>query len=356
MAVMKPDGKEEQVTDYSEFFDLEHMKAAVPIISAEEFRKREYSRLPLDLVKADLKTSKGRHLYLDFVKNSTDHPCLAWSPLSHLVYFPSITTVEEYYAAKGGVPKTLVHNRRPVEFTPSTYSARYIAFPSCKKGDWNEDNMRFLGQMAKYGAFADDMLGRAFKRTLRDHVHFPKIVFEVAAHVVAKLGLFKYAALHVRRNELQYKEVFMSAQETYNNIRPLLIQGEPIYIATDETQNRFFEVFEKNHKIYRWDDFFTPKGNNALVGVKIPRKLIGCIEQVICSGGRMFAGTLESTYTTYIFRLRGYIKPPNDEVYFHTLKYSGEKQSDRKVTWSKKPERGQVYQTEHRDMWEDLNF
>jgi hypothetical protein len=70
----------------------------------------------------------------------------------------------------------------------------------------------------------------------------------------------------------------------------------------------------------------------------------------------MFAGTLESTYTSYIFRLRGYIQPPNDEVYFHTLRYTGEVDADRAMTWSKKPEKGQVYQSEHRYMWEDLKF
>ncbi len=112
----------------------------------------------------------------------------------------------------------------------------------------------------------------------------------------------------------------MSAQETLRNIEPLLKAGEPVYIATDETEPGFFSPFEQNHAVYKWDDFFTPKGKNVLVGVKIPRKLIGCIEQVICSGGRAFMGTLESTFTSYIFRLRGYANAPNTEVYFHTLK------------------------------------
>lgn len=40
------------------------------------------------------------------------------------------------------------------------------------------------------------------------------------------------------------------------------------------------------------------------------RKLEGCIEQVICAMGRSFFGTLESTFSSYIFRLRGYIKAP----------------------------------------------
>lgn len=353
---MKPEPSDDRVTDYSEFFDISHMRAAVPVISAEEFRKRERDILPKDLLDADLSTRAGQKRYEAFVKDSSKHPTLAWSPLSYIVYFPSIQAVEEAFADEGGVPKHVVHHRKPVEFTPEIYASKVIAFPSCSKGDWKEDDMRFLGQMAKYGAFADIQLAKAFKRTLRDHVHFPEIVFDIAAKVVHRLGLFKFSALHVRRNELQYKEVFMSSAQTLENIRPLLKAGEPLYIATDETSSGFFEAMEKEHPIFRWDDFFTEKGGNVLKGIKIPRKLIGCIEQVICAGGRTFMGTLESTYTTYIFRLRGYIDTPNTEVYFHTLKYVNDIAKDRAMTYSKKPEKGQIYQTEHRDIWEDLKY
>ena len=353
---MKPEPSDDRVTDYAEFFEWEHMRAAVPIISAEEFRKREVALLPEDILQADFNVRSGQKKWEAFVKDSQKHPTLAWSPLSHLVYFPSIQAVEEAWKSRGGVPKHVVHHRTPVEFTPQIYSSKVIAFPSCTKGDWKDDDMRFLGQMAKYGAFAEDTIGRAFKRTLRDHVHFPEIVFDIAARVVHRLGLFRFSALHVRRNELQYKEVFMSAVQTLANIRPLLKEGEPIYIATDETSPTFFDVIAKEHEIFKWDDFFTAKGGNVLTGVKIPRKLIGCIEQVICAGARAFMGTLESTYTSYIFRLRGYINATNTEVYFHTLKYVGDISKDREMTWSKKPERGQIYQTEHRDIWEDLQF
>ena len=356
MAVMKPEPSDDRVTDYSEFFQLEHMRAAVPVISADEFRRREPHLLPQDVLEADLTVRAGQKKWEAYVKDSTKHPCLAWSPLAHLVYFPSIEAVEQAWEKRGGVPAHVFHHRTPVEYTKEIYASPVIAFPSCMKGSWKEDNMRFLGQMAKFGVFSDTTLMRAFKRTLRDHVHFPEIVFEVAARVVHRLGLFKFTALHVRRNELQYKEVFMSASKTLENIRPLLIKGEPIYIATEETSRGFFEPIEKEHPVYKWDDFFTEKGGNVLTGVKIPRKLIGCIEQVICAGARAFMGTLESTYTSYIFRLRGYIGTPNTEVYFHTLKYTGDKSKDREKTFSKKPEKGQIYQTEHRDIWEDLEF
>ena len=42
-----------------------------------------------------------------------------------------------------------------------------------------------------------------------------------------------------------------------------------------------------------------------LTGLKVPRKLVGCIEQAICAMGRAFFGTKESTFSSYIVRLRG---------------------------------------------------
>ena len=103
-----------------------------------------------------------------------------------------------------------------------------------------------------------------------------------------------------------------------------------------------------------------------LTGVDIPRKLEGCIEQVICALGRVFVGTIESTFTSYIFRLRGYLQQVpllarggggfdaiNTEVYFHQLRYNGEVANDRRVTYSRKPVKGQIYKSEHPDIWED---
>lgn len=69
---------------------------------------------------------------------------------------------------------------------------------------------------------------------LRDHVHYTHVVFDIAARVIQFLKPFKYSSLHVRRNDLQYKEVFMGADETMKHIKPLVLPNEVLYIATDE--------------------------------------------------------------------------------------------------------------------------
>lgn len=203
---------------------------------------------------------------------------------------------------------------------------------------------------------------------LRDNIHFVPIVFEIAARVVQFLGPFKFSALHVRRNDLQYKEVFMNADKTLENISPVLKPNEVLYIATDEKDPRFFAAFEEKHKIFQWKDFFTEKGGYVLKGVKIPRKLEGCIEQAICAMGRIFAGTMESTFSSYIFRLRGYIanaaknkewdvkSKMSTDILFHTLAYTGNVEQDRKITFSHKPPKGQIYLSEHPSIWEDVEL
>ena len=95
--------------------------------------------------------------------------------------------------------------------------------------------------------------------------------------MVAQMGAFRFSSLHVRRNELQYKNEFTSANQTLSNIEPLLRRGdciatrdqavrcslfthfspgwtgEPLYIATDETRPAFFDCFRATHpRLYRW--------------------------------------------------------------------------------------------------------
>ena len=215
----------------------------------------------------------------------------------------------------------------------------------------------------------------AVMQMLRDHVRFPDIVWEVAARVISVLGPFGYSSLHIRRNDLQYKQVFVAAKATLDNTAPLFNEGEPLYISTDETSATFFDAMRAHHPVYQWADFFKEHGKFALRGVHIPRKLIGCIEQVphppairhpgttrlstsahlgasrqvICAAGRRFVGTQHSTFTSYIVRLRGYLDAPDTGTYFHNTKNSADDpEAKRKKVHH---HRGSDYMTEDPRMW-----
>mmetsp|Transcript_34486 Transcript_34486/g.48134 ORF Transcript_34486/g.48134 Transcript_34486/m.48134 type:complete len:182 (+) Transcript_34486:3-548(+) len=151
---------------------------------------------------------------------------------------------------------------------------------------------------------------------LRNNLHLVPSVFDIAARVVAELGAFRYVALHVRRNELQYKSSFKSAQVSLHNIESKLIKGETLYIATDEVKSDFFDVFRESYRVFQWKDFFGEGGK--LRHIHIDRKHEGLIEMAICSMGRIFFGTALSTFSAYIRRMRGYVQAPDTGLYQHS--------------------------------------
>jgi hypothetical protein len=168
-----------------------------------------------------------------------------------------------------------------------------------------------LNQAGHIFEFANPKDETAHKEFFRSHVHWVPQVFEIASKVVAKLGLFEYGAAHVRRNDLQYKDVFFDASRLADRVLPSLSPGETIYIASDENSDDYFRPFEKEHRVVRWRDVEPSAPGSPLAGVDVPARLIGPVEQVICAGGRVFFGTWRSTFTNHIFRLRNYMHAPD---------------------------------------------
>lgn len=152
------------------------------------------------------------------------------------------------------------------------------------------------------------------------------------------------------RNELQYKNSFISAEQSLEHVRPLIKRNEIIYIATDETDNNFFKPFYNNYKkVYKWHDLIGP--NKPLEHLEIPSKFEGAVEMVVCGMGRIFFGTDTSTFTAYITRLRGYFDAPDKHTYHHNEQWSGDIQKDTKRyqnMW------GTTYMDEFPQMWEDI--
>ena len=183
-----------------------------------------------------------------------------------------------------------------------------------------------VGQIAALGAFSTAAQADIFKRFLKDRVHYHPRITAVAAKIVAHLGLFGYASMHVRRNELQYKEVFIEGDALARNTEPLLLAKEPMYLATDEVGHGAFSDIEANgHTVFRWEDFAAGGKHEKVLKSegRISTKFVGQIEQVICSGARLFIATPSSTFSGFIPRLRGYMEVPDKTVYYNTHAYWG---------------------------------
>lgn len=175
-------------------------------------------------------------------------------------------------------------------------------------------------------------------------------MFAAAAKIVAFLGFQQFASMQIRRNDLQYKTSFTSASKSLAAVDGLLDDGEAIYLATDEIERDFFDIFEKRgHITYRYADFFTDRGGNVLKGdaAATDPKLIGLIEQIVCACGRVFIGTEMSTFTGYILRLRGHIGVRNLNRYYHTKGPYGKESSGEKPSTT-----GSCYTCEFPIMWE----
>ena len=177
-------------------------------------------------------------------------------------------------------------------------------------------------------------------------MHYPELVYEIASRVVSYLGLFEYSSMHIRRNDLQYQSAFVGAEASVENTAHVLRPNETLYIASDETEKGFFQPFRHRYCVYRFNDFYGPRGGNVLKGVHVPDNLLGPIEQVIMASGRVFIGTHLSTFSAFVNRLRGYIGAPDTSTWYHNghVLSPGFQYTTGGNEWTR----------EERDLWEHL--
>ena len=200
--------------------------------------------------------------------------------------------------------------RTPVYYSKGFHSPGILHFHTS-----DPDDYRLLNHFYTVVYFTDPKIDNFYKRFVRDFVHYNDSIFCAAGKIVHALqeegrsrgdtvdgeGGGGYSALHVRRGDLQYKEVIISAEEWYNTTNKLWKPNELLYIATDERDHKFFEPFAKHYELRYLGDYFKKAGLD-----KLDKTLMGMVEIVVCSSARLFVGTWHSTFSGYITRLRGY--------------------------------------------------
>jgi len=347
------EGDVDGVCDYSEFFDLSALRQYINVISTAEFIQIENDRLDIPAEFSDFSPSlieseragEREDLRKDWQKwLSIKARVLPWNPLNNLIYYPDINSVMQ------GInrPDERFRDRRAaVWFDADMNDSQLLHFPSNV-----EAGCRQLGQVSRLVAFADDQQARVIRLLLKHGLRYVPRVFEIAQTIIDQLGIYQYSSLHLRRNEIQFIESRADPETTAENISRLLEPVEPLYLATDETDESFFAGLKRQRKVYRFSDLANLPGLAEDPMHITPHKLIGCVEQLICAAGRIFVGTPHSSFSTYISRVHGYMNAPDCNEYSHTQLSSSQ---SRGFGFVEQSICGQNYLHEDRVLWEDAD-
>lgn len=173
----------------------------------------------------------------------------------------------------------------------------------------------------KYVFFNKNLLGNFYqtlytkendklKSLISKYVRYKNIIFDIAFSFVTLLKDKSYYSLHVRRNDFQYKELHISSEDLYEYVSKTIPQGSKLYIATDHRDTEYFNIFKENYQVFFYDDLV-----KQLPHLYIQKKWIPIIEQLICTRGIKFVGNKLSTLSSYIYRMRGFMKDIEDKHY-----------------------------------------
>jgi hypothetical protein len=238
-------------------------------------------------------------------------------------------------------PPERLHEVRGSRFGLGVYDADMHAHRYHHMGDRVDRHERLLGHWYDYVFFEDWKEDLWAKRFVRDQLRYMDWLQCTAARIVSVLkqneqlaggigsggGIGKrmehdadnnanekptkkgiFHAMHIRRTDLtkMYNKfgVDKNATDIFHMVtieHKIIPKDSVVYIATDEHDKSFFDVFKDHYRaVYFLDDF------RDLLGDDFPTEYYGMIDQLVCSRSEHFVGTYYSTFTGYINRLRGY--------------------------------------------------
>jgi GDP-fucose protein O-fucosyltransferase len=140
----------------------------------------------------------------------------------------------------------------------------------------------------------------------------------VADHIAASIGQFN--AIHIRRGDFLRNEltkskitraVSVSGEEIVSNLAACMNRDDPLVICTDGASSE--EIFGPIQQYFREAIFLHRYlRESAMIRemiAQLPRNddsVMALLTQLVASKARVFAGTLFSTFTALIHRLRGF--------------------------------------------------
>mmetsp|Transcript_12316 Transcript_12316/g.17538 ORF Transcript_12316/g.17538 Transcript_12316/m.17538 type:complete len:406 (+) Transcript_12316:581-1798(+) len=326
--------------DFYPLFTSTFQENGVPVISMEEFIKREGHRstgghFPVpdedldDVVRSakECEKRKKSNIDCDHIFNylrSAGHT-MQWTKKDCIVFD------EDKFQGRSmsGINRKRVETFcEPAEniiyFNTTTQNQDLIYFDTSMK------EYRLLAHFYGYLLFTNPEFENFFKRFVRDYLHYHDAIYCAAGKIVLaiqdegrKKGFYTddeggggYSALHVRRGDLQYKKVKIDAEEWRDNLKDTWVDNEILYIATDERNKTFFDPLKMNgsHELRFLDDYMD------IAGLKnIDPNYFGMLDTIVASRGRVFGGTYFSTFSGFIARMRGYHGMSVNSTYYGYL-------------------------------------
>jgi hypothetical protein len=162
-------------------------------------------------------------------------------------------------------------------------------------------------------------LDNEIKKLVVKYVRYKTEIFDLAWQFINYLEDRSYYSIHIRRNDFQYKDLFISCEQILDNIKDIIPFGSKLYIATDQNDKSFFNLLSDHYTLYFYNDI----QDKVNIYSDFDNNYIPIIEQLICTRSIKFIGNKLSTLSSYIYRLRGYMNDIEDKNYYiNTEKYS----------------------------------
>ena len=267
-----------------EFLDLASLRRHIPVLTADEFAEA----LKLD---PDIATDKAYH---EFMQSSGFMP--HWHGLDNILLFPSdaMKMRPDLQVRLAGPLQT---HRQPVTISTEAEHCEILYFPMIPE-------YRMFGVAECFFLFGDYSLECRARTLLRDAIRYRADIINLAEAAInsSALGGKQFSAIHVRRGDFQYDKTWIEAKQILEYTRALLPSGEPVYVATDETDPAFLSAFRENFEVFTFNDL------PAQIRADTPHHWCGIVETLICAAapGR-FIGTRLSTFTARIGIVRGHL-------------------------------------------------
>ena len=320
------------------------------IITTEEFLRREGGQLHLfntnhKAILPENRTNWDKTDALPYWNylQSVSYVPENWDPNTCIAAFPSTTGLENNLGLveamttikfqKDGRPRPIHYeyqgNPVPVN-APMIERLREVSagrFDLCLYDEemqrapvihFSSSRIRLLAHFYSFVFFEDWRHATWANRLVRDHLRYKDEIMCGAARVIEALRQRSYSrsnprglyhSLHIRRNDFQeqFKSSEISIEDIMASISNKIEPNSTLFVASDEPNESFFVNLKEKHRVYFLKDF-----QNVLEGIN--PNYNGMIEQVVAARGEVFFGTFFSTFSAYIFRLRGYYNSRNDRA------------------------------------------